>query len=437
MSINTAADVFAHRLPILVKQVQARIARSHELWDLPGKCVRLLQILATYTPLEAPHLPLIFNRAKPAGLLDVSIRTIDRCLGILSERGLIVRVKQKRHGPGQWDCTSIRWTAVCVEKLFARKLTVPTINPMSALSQKEFQAKIIHASSQQPHVVPEQAVSMFDNSVKNAGTDENIAAVQAKLHSEIPFHEGNRTPDGATNLAHKTTPSSKEEVVKKPSGDGSPETNRQAELKRLMPRVPVDLIEPALSLELSRVQITTLMLRCREINQRLQDVFAVTKGTMDQQMLRNRDAMAWLLKVIGSGQDFRWLSKQKAQAKEDEQQLSRQLQFQADVIVALSKQPVALPNGVALSEVIADMAYIIDPSTRVITTSPVRQLARSLITQSPAWVKQLLRGQLPAYGDNLANPRPPISTFEPRPSIESDVVRSQIAELRKLLKQAG
>jgi hypothetical protein len=257
------------------------------------------------------------------------------------------------------------------------------------------------------------------------------------LSSEASCLEGNPTPDGATNLAHKTTPSSKEEVVKKPSGDGSPETNRQAELKRLMPRVPVDLIEPALSLELSRVQITTLMLRCREINQRLQDVFAVTKGAMDQQMLRSRDAMAWLLKVISSGQDFRWLSKQKVKAMADEQQLSRQQQIQADVVVALSRQPVTLPNGAALKEIIAEMAYIIEPSTQDVTTSPVRQLARSLMTQSPAWVKQLLRGQLPACGDNLANPRPLVSTFELRPSIENDVVRSQIAELRKLLKQGA
>jgi hypothetical protein len=382
MSINTAADVFAHRLPVLVKQVQARIARSHELWDLPGKCVRLLQILATYTPLESPHLPLIFNRAKPAGLLNVSVRTIDRCLGTLSERGLIVRMKQKRHGPGQWDCTSIRWTEVCVNKLFAQTPAAST--------------------------PPRPA--------------KNIA-------------------HGATDLAHKTTPSSKEEVVKKPSTDGSPEKQAIANLKKIMPRVPIDLIEPALSLALSRIQITTLMCRCREIKQRLQDVFTVTKGTLDQQMLKGRDAMAWLLKVISSGQDFKWLSKQKTILKASAHRQQRQAHFTDQVITALSKTSIALPDGTYLNEVLAGMAYVFNPSNNTIASRPVAQLAHKFIKQSPGWIKQLIREgtsnnqvQTQAQAQTL---KPPMQIFEARVLPNTEHIRSKMADLKAMLKRGN
>ncbi len=397
MSINTAADVFAHRLPVLVKQVQARIARSHELWDLPGKCVRLLQILAAYTPLESPHLPLVFNRSKPAGLLDVSVRTIDRCLGTLSERGLIVRIKQKRHGLGQWDCTSIRWTAVCVEKLFSQPIQV----------SKQPSTKSLPSYTKPPN------------------------DLASSVSQRLPKNIVDRAPD----LAHKSTPSSKEEVVKKPSVDGSPDKAALANLKKMMPRVPVDLIEPALSLALSRVQITTLMCRCRKINQRLQDVFTVTKDTMHQQMLKGRDAMAWLLKVIGSGQDFKWLSKQKTLVKATTYRKQRRERFSDQVITALSQGPMFLPDGSHLKEVLVGMAYVSNPGSNTVASRPVAQLANKLIKQSPGWIKQLMR-EGPTNierKDTITYVQP----LEPRIPPNGEIIRSRLADLRAILKRGN
>jgi hypothetical protein len=387
MSIHTAADVFAQRLPVPVKRIQAHLARTADLWDLPAKALRLLQILTAYTPLTTPDQPIRFNRAKPATLLGVSLRTIDRCLATLVERGMITRVAQKRHGPGKWDCTAICWTPVVVNALFTAQAS-PTL-------QKS-----------------------------RNGPDGNFAR------------------HGATKLAHKSNPSTIVEVGNKPSDEGcvpqKPEKQTLAQrLSNLMPRTPIDLIQPALDLQLNRCQIATLMAKCRSINQRLQDVFDLYCPSLQHQGLRGRDAMGWLIRVIEAGHDFAFMVKQVEHNQQQQQRELRRQQFQQTVIAALHKHPgLTLPNGSSIAELTDTHVWLNDGG--MTNTLPLMQFTRRLIAQSPGFVKNLLRGQIPdaapparpALPDGENTQIPAMSDREP----DKQLARSQLDQIRALLR---
>jgi hypothetical protein len=386
MSIRTAADVFAHRLPKTIRAFQARVAIHPELWSLPSSALRLVQIIATYSPLTSLDRPVIFSRKRPAELLGVSVRTIDRRLNDLVEFGLIVRVRQRRSDNGIWDCTAIRWTDAAKRYFFKPLISSPTAegNVINANLASGYGSSITNTAPQ------------LDAAVSRAGTAASAQppAYEHALDATPPGNEHHR----ATDMAHKTTPAGKPEVFIKKKSEAERFSKQPSPRKPPVVRyqgrsIRSDLVQYAQSLELSGKDVVHLLARCRDAKQKLQDILALQVAYMLKRSIKGREAIAWITSQLATGRDFGWVLRLKEQdAKRDVQQRKRG-RIVARMVEALrSRAGCILPNGAVLEEVKGDLAYVSLSGRRA--SLPVHELAEKVLRRYSAWSRRCLRGQL-------------------------------------------
>ena len=347
MSIHSAADVFAPRLPVPIKGIQNRFSRCPDLWESPGNWLRLALILVSYTPLSNPEAPLVFNRTKPADTLNVSIRTIGRYLNGLEEAGLILRVQQQKFADGSWGCTAIMWSPMALQKYFY---------PVTSLRD-------------------------FSKPDRDFGID--LGRGTKMSHKSNPIIKNkvkNKSPCGEILL--NTLDQEKTIVI-----SGSPS----------LPGVPKDLVEPALTLGLKRELVVTLMSRCKTKNIRLQDVLNVVLPAMIERKLKGNEAFAWLLGVINTGRDFAWVAKLKKKEDGRESRKHKRESFVSRVESGLAKAHVRLPSGIHLlgdGQGSSVRCQTIENGKIVDRYIDCRTLAIRLIRNHPFWVRNLLRGKI-------------------------------------------
>ena len=344
MSIHSAADVFAPRLPAQIQKVQIRFSRCADLWSLRGNWLKLLNILVSYTSLDNLEAPLIFNSRNPASLIGVTERTIGRYLDALQENGLIERVKQQRFTDGQWGCTSIRWSSPALEKYF------------------------------QPVV----AKSGYKSPEAGFGIDL-----------------GRRT-----KLSDKSEISKNKVILKKsPGGEAgsAQEKNAGKSPPQSIPGIPAELVESSLKLGLDRKLVVTLMARCKKSGIRLQDVYLFHVPVILEKGLKGKEAFAWLLRAIASGRDFAWAAKTRNAEKAQTAKQPKRERFIAKVAAALAVQKVRLPSGAWLmGDAGGNQAEIREVASGQFVSRYIclNMLATNLLRNSPMWVRSLLKGRI-------------------------------------------
>ena len=344
MSIITAADVFAHRLPVPIQRIQGRFSRCPDLWDMRGNWLKLINILVSYTPLGNLEAPLVFNSKNPASLIGVTERTIGRYLDALVQNGLIVRIRQGRFNDGQWGCTSVRWSSSALEKYF----------------------------------YPHTKKADYKAPEKDFGIDLNRR----------------------TKMSDKSEDFKNKVILKKsPDGEASMtgEQDRGKGRQQSIPGIPKDLVEPSLALGLTRELVVTLMGKCKKRGIRLQDVIFFHLPVIKERGLKGKEAFAWLLRAIASGRDFAWAVKARKQDNAKATKSPKRMAFIARVAATLAVQRVRLPSGAWLSgsteghqAEIRSVAHGKVEARYICLT----MLATHLVKNSPFWVKSLLRGRI-------------------------------------------
>ena len=352
MSIQTAGDVCARRLPPAIREIQTRFVQAKALWEVPLRSLRMVHVIISYTPLAPFNGTITFSRQKAADILGVSTRSVSRYLNDLAEAGLIERLPQHQRN-GVWDCTTIRWTRLALENYF----TDGRSNIQKDM-QKGYETKIL---------------------------DSNIS---------FNTSTGN-SPNRETQKSHKTKIYKNKEENKTAGDNFQPIQNRSPEerhLRQQMPGTPSDLIGPALSLGLNRIHVATLMKNCKQTSQRLQDLFTLYLEKLLERRIIGKAALAWLLAVIRRRQDTGWLVMQKNRESRKTHKQSKNKQLVDKVSRQLEQVPVSLPDGAVVTEVYSDMACI-RQKNGISSSCPLARLSENLLRHHPFWTIRLLRGK--------------------------------------------
>ncbi|MBK4738760.1 helix-turn-helix domain-containing protein [Noviherbaspirillum pedocola] len=414
MTIRTAADVLARRLPRPIQAAQYRLSMHHSSWDLPIRVLRLGQIFISHTPLDKLDQPVICSRQKAAEMLGTSERSITRYATQLERRGLIRRIKQTyKHESGTWDCMRFVWTEGA-KTLFDAKRKGQAALDMDAQQ----------AASPAPLSAPQATFETARESFTSPDTSTTLTVESQPEKIPVPM------ADRGTNLAHKSGAFCKQKL----SIENKPERESLQNSPKRSSRMPDDLVEPAKTLQLQRSQICYLFKICKDVGQRLQDALRFCLPGMVKRGIKGRDAVAWLKTALQSGRDFRWAVRQEEHL-EIAQQANAERQAKVNSItVALRRPHVRLPSGLVIKEVTGNVVSFIDPSTgRSAGTHSLSHLAVSLLDNAPDWVSRLLSGvndlqeaHTPA-GRAVTPPVPPAAV--------SDVARDALAGLREMMKR--
>ncbi len=436
MSIRTAADTFAPRLPKTIRAVQARLAISPELWALPQPALRLAQIIASYTPLGRLHLAVGFNRKTPATVLGCSIRSIDRHLSTLVRFGLVERMKQKKHGATEWDCTRIKWTNQAIKVFFKPMIIPATVNASPALSDEALDG----TDNGQPQCATNMA---YKSRATPLGKPSKVS-IENKSASGTALNEQEIEKLGQHQEQHDiTNPIIVPALVILDVGQ-SQTTPRQSsknvtlEDKRLhgdLSRLPADLIEPAKTLGLKRGDMVYLMSLCKKVGQSIQDVLAVVQADLSQKGLQGRSVVAWLTPVIHSGRDFKWIAKS---AHKDRRarvlKARRQAIVDKMVTIITTAQQLVLPGGSVALESTCKITTIRSSKGRV-SSIPTVQLAEACLRRSLAWSKNSLRGVIEKPPVTLSvHQRTTVPAPQEAPSTRSTAGMSELKKMMSILK---
>lgn len=397
MSIDTASDVLAPRLPLPVRGVQTTFVQAKALWELPLRALKLVHVMLSYTPVYPFCDTITFSRQKAADLLGVSTRSVSRYLNDLEEAELVERLPQRQKN-GVWDCTTVRWTKKAQEKYF--------------------------------HAWPGQERERLgkDKKILESNKEISDSNIPPKTPPERDFHRG-------TDVSHISGFSKNKEDNKTADAASSQHTSSvSTELKRLMPATPHDLIRPALSLGLNRVQVATLMKNCKLSGQRLQDLFTLYADTLTSRRITGRQALGWLLAVIKRGYDTAWLV---AQQRLDARRAAKHVKNRRlldRIGQALAVRPVVLPDGAVLEEICGGMA-VVRYAGGSLSSCPVDRLARFLSRHHVHWTIDLLRNR---------HPVPAVAPLFPTTAFPGDLTGSgrsasplkrYFTELKALLKK--
>lgn len=341
MSIDTAHDVLAPRLPVPVREGQIAVVQAEALWELPVRSIKLIHVMLSYTRIHPFYDTITFSRQKAADILAVSTRSVSRYLKDLEVAGVIERLPQRQKN-GVWDCLTVRWTKRATEKY----LRIPSCQKGKPLP---------------PRKDPPDG-------------DSQRGTHKSHISGFLKNKEDKKTADAASSSNSPSFPSD--------------------ELKRLMPATPRDLIEPALSLGLNRVQVATLMKNCKLVGQRLQDFFALYAEALVSRRITGRQALAWLLTVIKRGSDVTWTLAQRRQEVRHVEKRTKNRRTLDRVGQALAAKPVVLPDGAVLTEVSGGLA-VLRSQTGFLSSCPIDQLARFLLRHHVRWTIDLLRHRHP------------------------------------------
>lgn len=413
MSIRTAADTLAPRLPKTIRAVQARFAISPELWALPRPALRLAQIIAAYTPLNRLDAAVGFNRRLPAAALNCSIRSIDRHLSSLVKFGLIERLKQKKHGASEWDCTRIKWTQQAIMAFF---------KPMIAQFPAPASERAGHVLGAIETTISTPIVCATKMAYKTEATPlGKPSKVSIEKKSARGAAQNEQEPQKLGKLgASKFSTDNKAKAVtlddKKRHGDLS--------------RLPTDLIDHAKTLGLKRSEMVYLMSLCKRASQRIQDVLTVVMPDLTKKGLQGRSVVAWLTPVIASGRDFKWIAKtthSERLARCRKQKRQGTIEKMAALIT--EAQQMILPNDAIALESISQITMI-RTKNGMVSSMPTRQLAEECLRRSLTWSKRVLRGIIEKPSKTLT-----ISTNGSRvtPPVVPKMSSARTSEMKKML----
>jgi hypothetical protein len=328
MTMTCAAQVLSARLPATIRRAQAR-AGMHESLFGEGLAAELAKVLLAYTNLQAVDAPILFKRTRPAAILGVSVRSIDRLLSRLVVLGWVRRLRQVRHAPGQWGCTRIAWQGWVLRDVL--KMEEP----------REQRAK---------------------------------EPVQPSAHRATDMARNSLTPP-TEEVLRRNPPQAEALETKKPHGAA---------------RIPETLLAAMREFSLSPAQVCWLMAKCKAQGTWLQDVLAVEAQSLRKHALTGRRACAWVVSLVQGGTDYAWVARQKA-SEETQQKRALRLRTRDERLAAKLFAPGAtLPNGATVQHC-ADGFVFSKTSHDSLQGIPARALLHA-VTAHRSWLRARLRG---------------------------------------------
>lgn len=261
--VSSVGDVFSPRLPSLIRVAQQRAQQLPEIHSVRHGPLVVSALLA-FTSLAELQAPIRFSRQRLARVLGVTARTVDRRLADLERLGLAARVTPKGKVRGRWPVCHVRWSERAFQTFWPRGL------PSSAPAAKP---------------CPDAADGAPDS--RSAPQTPRGSADRSRRLGHPPL------------LSHS---SAREDLGSGESGRAGSAKDAQPTPHSFLRRLPGDLRPMAEVYGLRAEQVCTLMARCKQRGQRLQDVLAVAETS-----LRGRtgsSAMALLLHLVGLDRDY-------------------------------------------------------------------------------------------------------------------------------------
>lgn len=391
MTMKNVGRLFASKLPLLIKKARARAVEHPQLF-LKGKVTALVQVLITYTNLDDIGTPLRFNRERPATLLGVSTRTIDRLLKELESLGWLARLPQPRLKDGNWGCTSIAWSAWVIKDVFALppatdKWGTPTHKTSKTTAPNP--KTLVNRATKTAHLSFSPKGEVFQNKVEN-------------------------------DNSHKST-----ETAFDPFNERMKNSRR----------IPVDLVEPMKALKLSAQNICLLMAHCKRKGKRLQDVFLATLDQLKQRRLLGQDALGWLMYMIGLERDYAYESRQKQNQAQQKQRTAKRtalLQRLADIAL---RPGATLPNGMVVGDRINGMVTLSQPGSSRFSGAPELPLMESLCKAHLSWARKILRGKFELPTISMADTDTSTCVSSTRERLnDRRVILQNLADMKSMLK---
>lgn len=392
MTMDTVGRLFASELPTLIKMARSRAVEHPQLF-LRGKATALVQVLITYTNLSALTTPLRFNRQRPATLLGVSTRTIDRLLKELETLGWLTRLPQPRLGDGVWGCTSVKWSSWVIRDIFAV---------------------------------------------------DRAPAVRAAKATDTPTKGSSEQPtkpcaNRATQTAHLSSSPNGEVLQNKVASDDSGKTSPTRfdpfkETQDSNRRIPADLVEPMQQLGLTPGNMCLLMAHCKRKGKRLQHVLAATADQIKEKGLRAKDALGWLMYMIGLNRDYAYESRQ-AQAREQAQlKTAKRTALLRELADKAFKVGNVLPNGLIVAQRLDGVVTLARDDGSIATGAPEQHLVESMARANLSWVRAVLRGRQFSQPEPN-NQQPVITTQESSPPVDRATIASHLAAMKEMVKR--
>ncbi len=331
----------------------------HESLFKRGPECALIKTLIAYTNLDALGAPLRFVRSRPAAILQVSTRTIDRLLTKLEKLGWLRRLPQPRLAPGRWGCTTLVWQDWVEREIFLDRTRSFT------------SASSISAAHRRPASTSDQASKSL--------------------------------PARATVLAHQSVPPT-EVINNKPGVAGSsddcshiepPANPHNAASSR---RIPETLVAYMHEFQLSPAQVCWLMARAKERGMWLQDVLSFAREGLTRHALLGRPACAWVLSLLSVQKDYAHLAKETSRTRRFQSHKARIHLRTERLSQALFTPGRVLPSGLRIDGTREGLTYCVDASGRL-SAMPSQQLLAHLAGGHLSWLRSALRGANDQRGD--------------------------------------
>lgn len=360
--VNSVGDVYSKRLPSLIRVAQRRAQEVPEVHAVKQGPL-LVSALLAFTNLDQVDEPLRFGRQKLAAILGVTTRTVDRRLVELEQAGLAARVTPRRKVGGRWPVCRLRWSASALLAFWPDGLPLPRLA-----------APTDHRSAD-----PGQTVARAPQWVgRQRKTGARLFAV------------------GKTGLSHR---SSGEDLGSKESGVAG-SAKLQAPPPPGLRGLPEDLHWLVLDHGLRHGQVCTLMARCRDRGQRLQDVLAVAACALADR--RGDRAMGLLLRLTQADRDYAAVRRRGAERRARTERSARRGSRERSLLAAV-QLGVTLPG---LGRVVdRGEDHIVVESGGVRSVADARTLARA-VGHAAGW-RGLLSIRRRTF-ERLTAPRPEV-----------------------------
>ncbi len=343
--IATMDDLFRLDLPAPVQRAQARINKVIVERRLPPRIDRLCNYLVATTSLKkggVVHL----SRAKVAGLLSLSERTIDRYFDILETNGVLERQVRDRTPGGFFYGTCVKWS----QEVWAYLFELPARTRKEAVASNHTQVGPVdgfgtEASTPNNHFKIEAVSAAHEDyavsvnglaecaaestrlvEVQEAAHALSIGTAQPQLDGGtffaspiVEFLDGVKTPSEtnqgndpaslgtaihATNLSHYTDPMertiSKKLILSKTGRPTFPKTSLR------LPHELRALLEP-LCLNSNQIRMLLAVAKKTDLNStktRLQDLLKHVGNQLIKRKILGESASKYLYRCLTNGEDY-------------------------------------------------------------------------------------------------------------------------------------
>lgn len=362
--MTSAGCLFASKLPVTIRKARARALEHPSLFS-KGRVIALVQTLITYTNLDSIESPVLFNRKKPAQILDVSTRTIDRLLNSLEALGWLQRLKQPRLKCGGWGVTTILWAPWVLKDIFALSSTEDKwgrkVRPNNKNQSKPQKPSV--PSSTQP--------------LKQAQKPSKEASILPK-HRETKMAHLSSSPKG--EVLHNKL-STKDQI----NNTFDPFNEK----KKRGRRIPEDLVDPMHELELTPSNICWLMAKCKQQGIQLQHVLSVALTGIRKRALKSSQAIAYLVHMIKVKKDYAYLAKEQSEAQALIKRSQRRTKWLEKMAKHAFKSGIKLPDGQIVLNVMDELVMLGDSNESPLGAAPKVKLVERLIRKYPHWARRL------------------------------------------------